>query len=111
MPQMFLGKVRGIFIMNNCEECRHMYHMRNGQAKPDTMFCDLYGKANQYCKTVNPYGNCQKFQPVNYTKMDIGVAIQILQTHRPDRPRSTSQRQLQAAIDTVIEYIISSHNR
>lgn len=111
MPQMSLGKVREIVIVSNCEECRHMYHIRNGHTKPDTMFCDLYGKANQYCKTVNPYGNCQKFQPVNYTKMDIGSAIQILQMNRPDRPRSTSQKQLQAAIDTVIAHIISGHNR
>lgn len=34
--------------------------------------------------------------------MDIEEAKKVLQEHRPDRPRSTDRRRLQAAIDVIL---------
>ncbi len=69
------------------------------------MFCNALGNTNQYCKTINPRGGCQKFSPVVFNKMSIEDAKQILLKNRPERPRSTGQRQFQAAIDTIMEHL------
>ena len=37
--------------------------------------------------------------------MTIEEAKQILMEHRPDRPRSTDRRQLQKAIDVILEAV------
>ena len=105
MLQMFLGKVNEVTVMADCTKCRHMYHICNEHTRPNTMFCDVFGKANQYCKTVNPHGGCQKFDPIMYHKMSLEDASRILLENRPDRPRSTKQRQLQAAIDVILPYL------
>ena len=89
----------------DCTKCRHMYHMQNKRNRPDTMFCNALGHSSPYCCMANPHGGCRNFSPLIFNKMSITDAKQILQKNRPERPRSTEQRQFQAAIDTIMEYL------
>ena len=94
----------------DCSDCQYSCHNLNPRARKGTLLCTWFPAGPRYATLVNPYGGCRKFKPKEECRMDVWEAKQVLLKHRPDRPKSADNRQLQVAIDVILEDLDKLHN-